>query len=103
MAGNIFAGAMIVLFVIIANLLTAFIQVGTTAQDGFTRCDDDGNVTVCESSGTGSFISAVADVTVSGLNGAPLIFNALYVLVLAGLLVVGVVLIVSGFIPTIPG
>jgi hypothetical protein len=96
LGGNILAGGLLILFVLVITLLTAFVQEGTEELDGFARCDEEGNTTVCETSSTSSFASAVADVSISGLDGAPLIFNGLYLLVTGSMLVLGVVLIVLG-------
>jgi len=92
-----------VLFVILTNVLVAFIQTGATDTTGLSGCSTNDNVTSCESVGRGSFFSSLGDVTVSGLDGAPLIFNALYVTVLGGLLIIGLVIFVVGLIPTVPG
>jgi hypothetical protein len=98
LGGNILAGGLMILFVLIVTLLTAFIQLGTEELQGFNRCDNDGNTTQCESGSTSSFASAVADVSVSGLDGAPAIFNGIYLLVMGSFLVLGVVLVVLGIV-----
>lgn len=96
--GNILAGGLLVLAVLVITLLTAFIQEGTESIDGFTRCDDDGNTTVCETGSTGSFAASVADVAVTGIDGAPAIVNGIYLLIVGSALVLGVVLIVLGIV-----
>lgn len=103
MAGNIWTGAIMVLFVVIINILVAFIQNDVVNQSGLAGCDTDDNVTSCQGVSSGSFLATLLDVSVTGLDGAPLIFNALYVAVLAGILVIGIIVFVSGFIPTVPG
>lgn len=97
-AGNIATGGLLILFVLIVVLITAFIQQGTTEVEGFGRCDNDGNTTQCESSSTGSFAAAVGDVAISGIDGAPAIVNGLYLLIMGGALVLGVVLVVLGIV-----
>lgn len=83
--------------------LVGFIEDGTTTTSGFARCDDKGNTTQCESVGTSGFLSAINNLDIISIEGAPGVVNALYALILGGLLVLGVVLIVSGFLPTVPG
>lgn len=97
-AGNILAGGLLILFVLVVILLTAFIQQGTTEIDGFGRCDNDGNTTQCESGSTSSFAAAVGDVAITGIDGAPAIVNGLYLLIMGGALVLGVVLVVLGIV-----
>lgn len=101
--GNILAGGTVLLFLAIVVFLTSFIEDGVADAGGFARCDDNGNTTSCESVGTSGFLSSINDIDVISIDGAPTWFNAGYALVLGGLLTLGVVLVVSGFIPTVPG
>lgn len=99
--GRILDGSLMVMFVVVVNFTVAFITTGaTTPEDAFTRCDSDENFTSCENLGKTTFLAEVFDVTYTGIDGAPLFINALYVLIVGFLFTVGVLLIVLGFVPT---
>lgn len=85
-----------VFFVIIVNLFVAFLQTGATDTFSPPGCTTGDNVTTCESVSKTSFIEAFFDVALTGLEGAPVIISALYVIVLGVLLIAGIVLIVLG-------
>lgn len=98
--GRLLDGSLILLFYILVNVLAAFITSGAESGSFTDSCSTANNVTSCESGGRESFFDAVADVTVSGFDGAPPIVNILWLLVGVFLLSLGVLLIVVSFIPT---
>lgn len=98
--GRLVTGSLLILFFIVVNVLAAFITTGAESGSFTDSCTTSQNVTTCEESGRESFFSAVADVSVSGFDGAPVIVNVLWLLLGVFLLSMGVLLIVVSFIPT---
>lgn len=93
-------GALIILFYLVINVVAAFIETGA-ASGGFTdSCTSSQNVTTCESAGRESFFEAVADVSVSGFTGAPVIVNVLWLLIGVFLISLAILNIVLAFTPT---
>lgn len=98
--GRLLDGSLILLFYLLVNVVAAFITTGAESGSFTDACSTSNNVTSCESSGRESFFSAVADVSVSGFDGAPVIVNIIWLLIGVFLLSVGVLLIVVSFAPT---
>lgn len=94
--GNVAAGLALLLAVTAVTLLVAFIQTegSDTTGNGFAGCDFEDNE--CDNIGIDDFIAAIVDVTITGIDGAPLIVNALYLLATGGAWIAGVILIVVG-------
>lgn len=86
-----------VLAVVIITSFVAYLKTGATPSSDDIGCDTNGNATTCEGGSPQSFLDAFFDVAVSGF-GAPAIIDGLYVLVMAGILIVGLALIVAGII-----
>lgn len=99
--GRLLAGGLIVLFVIIVNLLTAFITTSAAAtafEDDF-GCAGQSNVSNCEEEGETDFFAEVAATAVTGIEGAPGIVNACYVVTMGFLFAIGLLLIALSFAP----
>jgi hypothetical protein len=103
---RIYAGAMMVLFVVVVNILVTYMVVEMTGEGalpsggfGVGCSDTTENATQCESQGKTAFIASLADVALTGFPEAPFLVNLLYVLLMGALLVVGLILIATGFIP----
>lgn len=96
------AGAMIILFVLVVNVIAAFIGTDSaTGTSAYGKCTtSNSNVTTCESVGKTNFFTAVADTTFTGFTGAPSIINVLWGIFMGVLLTVAILLIVLAFIPT---
>lgn len=93
------SGVMIILFVLVVNLLNAFIISGSTATTQLEGCTSSNNVTTCESQGKESFFDSLFGATFMPFDGAPVILNAVWAMVMLTLLSTGVLLIVLSFIP----
>lgn len=103
---RLLAGVLIVLFVLVANIMAAFIESGIADWDAgsaeggeFANCSE-GNYTDCDNVGKTSFFSTLADVSFSGFDGAPAIVNALWLTTMGLLLTTAILLIAVSFIPT---
>lgn len=97
--GNLAAGSVMVLAVVIITSLVAFIKLdgGITPSGEDVGCDTNGNATTCDGGSPQSFLDAFFDVSVSGFSGVAIV-DGLYVLIMAGVLVIGLALIVAGII-----
>lgn len=101
------SGAMIILFVLVVNVMAAFIGTDTATGTGSfsSACASGGsnstsNHADCEAQSKASFFSSVFGTTFTGFGSeAPVIVNALWGLTMGILLTVGVLLIVLAFIP----
>lgn len=101
---SLLKGVMIILTVLMVELIAGFIQNQTTTSGALANCGESFNDTVeCQSVDTGSFLSSVFDVTVSGFDNAPDIINAIWLLATGTLLIVGVIMIIARFIPLLGG
>lgn len=96
------------LFVLVANIVAAFIEAGienwetpTTAESSeFSDCSDSATLEDCDNVGKTSFFSALADVSFTGFDDAPAIVNAVWLTIMGLLLSTAILLIVVSFIPT---
>jgi hypothetical protein len=88
-----------VFFVLITTAVVAFMVSGATPGGSAVGCDSNDNLTTCEGGSPSSFLSTFFDVAVSGFSGVAVI-DGFYVLVMAGILVIGFALIVAGIIGT---
>lgn len=93
-------GSLILLFLLVVNLLTALVQSGAASTTAPPGCKDSEDASSCDNVGKTSFVKAVAKTAVKGIEGAPTWFNAVWLLVAAMLLTVGVLLIALSFVPT---
>jgi hypothetical protein len=91
---------MIVLFLLVVNILIAFIETGATDSASFASCEDEATYTDCDNVGKTSFFETLADVSFTGITGAPAIINAIWLTVMGLLLTTAILLIVVSFIPT---
>lgn len=97
--GNLAAGALIVLAILILNAFVAYLASGAIPATPSSACNSNGNTTTCGSGSPQSFLDTFFDVAVSGFSGVAAI-DGLYVFVVVGFLVVGFALIVAGIIGT---
>lgn len=102
---RLLAGVLIILFVLVANIMAAFIESGIANWDAgaaegseFATCSE-GNYTDCDNVGKTSFFTTLADVSFSGFDGAPSIVNVLWLTTMGLLLTAAILLIVTSFIP----
>lgn len=102
------SGALIVLFVVVVSLVAGTVSAlfeEDTAPAGasFTKCTTTDDATTCHDVGKGSFLKEVFGATIMPFNGDGStlagFLNAVWLLVMGFLLVAGVLLIVSSFIP----
>jgi len=103
--GRLLTGVSIVLFLIVINLLLAFIQTGSTTAQGFSSgCSSSQNATACsaDAADRADFFAALRSVTVQAQPfgaDAPAIFNVVFFVVSITMLTTAILLIVSSFIP----
>lgn len=95
--GNLATGSVMVLFVVIITSLVAFFVNDSTPGGTTVGCNTEGNSTTCEGGSPQSFLNTFFDVAVSGFSGVAIV-DGLYVLIMAGILVIGLALIVAGII-----
>jgi hypothetical protein len=100
-SGRLAAGATTVLVVIITELMVAFVATGDTSSPRLTGCDPQGNVTACETIGKTTFLSTLFSIAVSGFEGVFPIVNVIWVTVMGGLLTIGILLILTSFLPLV--
>lgn len=96
-----FTGVLLVLVVLVINTVAAMIQNDTATGPTIAGCNSSNNATTCANVGKTTFLASLLTVTVSGISGAPLLYNVLHVLIFGILLIAGFVLIVISFIPTL--
>ena len=107
--GNIAAGLGLILGALVINLLVAFmVSEGATTSMDLPGCTESDNATTCsETSGT-SFLTALLQVSFIGFTDNPntagydgvLIVDGLYLLIVAGSFIIGVILFVAGIVGT---
>lgn len=86
-----------VFFVLIMTAIVAYVVNGATPGGESFGCDTNGNATTCEGGSPTSYLDTFFDVAVSGFSGVAII-DGLYVLIMAGILVIGLALVVAGII-----
>jgi hypothetical protein len=101
--GNLAAGIPMVLLVLIVTALVAFIETDSAPDGSDVGCTYQGNSTTCEGGDVSDYMETFFDVSVTGLDGAPAWFNGFYVIIMAGVLVGGFALIISGMAGSIFG
>lgn len=104
--GRLITGVVIILFLLVLNLLLAFIQTGAAEAEGFDQDCAGQNATECaeDAQSQGAFFATLFSVTVQAQpfgEDAPFILNLLAFIVMLTLLSTAVLLIVSSFIPTL--
>lgn len=102
--GRLLSGVLIILFLIVLNLLLAFIQTGATTADGFDQDCAGQNATACaeEAQTQSTFFDTLFGVTVAGQPfgaDAPTILNVLAFVIMLTLLSTAILLIVLAFVP----
>lgn len=91
--GNIAAGLSLILAALVITLIVAFIQTeGAQAEGELPGC----SATACNDISITDFLLAIVDVSITGIQGAPTIVNALYLLTVGGAYIAGVILLVAG-------
>jgi hypothetical protein len=100
LSSRLLSGVLIVLFLLIVNIVVAFIESGVASSSSFSSCDSEGTYEDCDNVGKTSFFSALADVSFTGFTGAPDIVNAIWLTMMGLLLSTAILLIVVSFIPT---
>ncbi|MHB8632761.1 MAG: hypothetical protein ACYDBQ_02170 [Thermoplasmatota archaeon] len=96
---RLMSGILIVVFVLVVTIVTATVNQGTVAVSNATGCSATDNYTSCQNVGKSSFLGSLFSTTVTGIKGAPLVVNALYLTVTGIMLATGVLLIVMSFVP----
>jgi len=97
-----YAGASIVIIIVVVELVSAFVVASNISPDtpSLTSCAN-GETANCGNQDQPSFLATLFSVTVSGFDNVEPIFNVLWVTIMGGLLSIGVVLIVTSFLPTV--
>lgn len=101
-------GAVIILFIVVLQFVVGTVSALYTTGVGpdgetFTNCEETDNVTECNDVGQTVFLAEVLRASILPFTGEGAFvgfLNAIYLLILGFLLVVGVILIVVSFIPT---
>lgn len=98
------SGVLIILFLVILNLLLAFIQTGATTANGFDQDCSGQNATACaeEAQSQSAFFSTLFSVSVAAQPfgaDAPTILNVLAFVIMLTLLSAAILLIVLAFVP----
>lgn len=109
---RIVTGGIMILFVVVTNIMVAYV---TTAMDGDARAEaftaagsgcqqqgggnESGFAEDCRTASKTSFAWSLAQVTVSGIEGAPTVFNVFYVTVMLFVLTLGVIVFLWGLVP----
>jgi hypothetical protein len=98
--GNIAAGLSLIVSALIIHLMVAFmVSEGANAGTSIAGCSAGQNATQCQNTSGTSFLTALLDITFSGFSGV-LIVDALYLLVVAGAFITGIILFVAGIVGT---
>lgn len=93
-------GVLIIVFLLVVNVLIAFVKLGVANTSEFSDCADAETYEDCDNVGKTTFFSALADVSFTGFDGAPPIVNAIWLSVMGLFLSAAILLIVLSFIPT---
>lgn len=101
----LFKGIIIIACVITVNIVVAYLaSFGSTASGpAIEGCSTTGNFTTCQETSKTSFLSSIFLTVITGVDGAPGIFNTLYVIVGGVFLIAGIIEIVRSFVPLLPG
>jgi len=94
-------GVMLILAFLLMNTFAALIVSGSASTTTAPGCTTSNNFTTCQNVSKTTFLSALFAVTVTGVSGAPDVFNIIYVILSGTLLVAGVLLVVISFVPTL--
>jgi len=103
-------GGLIVLFVVVVGLVVGTLSAGyqeTTApaSSSYTRCTTANNFTSCQDVGKSSFLASVFESSILPFptddSEFSIFLNGVWLLIMGFLLVVGVLLIVLSFVPTL--
>jgi hypothetical protein len=98
--GNIAAGLGLILSTLIIHLLVAYmVSEGAVAGAGLSGCSSTDNTTTCSNTTKGDFFTALLQITFTGFSGV-LIVDGLYLLVVAGGFITGVILLAAGIVGT---
>lgn len=104
---RLLSGAIIILFVVVVSLVVGTVTALFQAQNApagasFTKCSTQDNFTTCQDVGKGSFLAEVFGASITPFpsdEGIAGFLNAIWLLTMGLLLVTGVLLIVSAFVP----
>jgi hypothetical protein len=104
--GRLSMGVGIILFLIVLNLLLAFIQTGVASGTGFDNPCEGQNATQCgsEAASQSDFFDALFSVSVAAQPfgpDAPTVINLLAFIIMLTALSMAVLLIITSFIPTL--
>lgn len=100
MSSRLLSGVLIILFLLVVNIVVAFVDSGVATSSNFSDCSEEATYEDCDNVGKTSFFSALADVSFTGFTGAPVVVNALWLTMMGLLLSTAILLIVVSFIPT---
>lgn len=101
--GNIAAGLGLVFIALIIHFLVAFmVSEGATVNAPPAGCTGSGNATTCNNATGTSFFQALLQVTFTGFSGVPVV-DGLYLLVVGGAFIIGVVLVAFGIVGSVFG
>lgn len=101
--GRLITGVSIILFVLVINLLVAFITTGAATATPFEQ-DCSGNATACsqDAASQASFFSTLKNAAVNPLgDGTPEIISSLWFLIMITLLTTGILLVIFSAVPTL--
>jgi len=94
--GNAAAGLGLILTALIIHFLVAFmVSEGATVESSPAGCTKNDNATTCSSVGGTTFLHALLQITFEGWSGQPVV-DGLYLLIVGGGFVAGVILFVLG-------
>lgn len=101
----LFKGIIVIACVVTVNIIVTYLDTqGATAEGPqISGCSTTGNFTTCQETSKTSFLASIFLTVITGIDGAPLIFNALYVIVGGIFLIAGIIEIVRSFVPALPG
>lgn len=100
--GSFLAGALIVLFVILANVIGAYVNTQVIEPFTVPGCQSQ-NASECQDVGQESFAESVSQTTVNGIEGAPDFVNDLWLLISVFMLIVGIFMVILGIIGLVFG
>lgn len=98
--GNIAAGLGLILSSLIIHLLVAYmISEGATVESGPAGCTSTQNATSCSNTSGTTYLSALLHITFNGFSGVAIV-DGLYLLIVAGSFITGIILFVAGIVGT---
>lgn len=95
------SGLIMVLFVIVVDVLVAFIISGTGGTTTIAGCTSNTNATACQTVGGTTFLASLAQTTITGIDALPAPLSFLYPILMDGILIGGIILMALAFGPTL--